>query len=109
MTDSPLLIEAVRAGCNAAFMSHCTFPECAEQNPGCITKASAFIAAIAHVLKAEPTLEMKRALLIHRGYDPDAKEETLDAIGNLDIATMHVFIDAYRAMTAALLKELGLE
>jgi len=52
---------------------------------------------------------MKRALLIHRGYDPDAKEETLDAIGNLDIATMHVFIDAYRAMTAALLKELGLE
>jgi len=89
MTDSPLLIEAVRAGCNAAFMSHCTFPECAEQNPGCITKASAFIAAIAHVLKAEPSEAMECA--------------GLEADGLVWSPRM-----VYRAMTAALLKELGL-
>jgi len=101
---SPLLIEAVRAGCDPL----CAYPACGTTRV-CAIFIPGLERTLAHVLKAEPTLEMKRALLIHRGYDPDAKEETLDAIGNLDIATMHVFIDAYRAMTAALLKELGLE
>lgn len=52
-----------------------------------------------------PTIEMKRALLIHRGYDPDAKEETLDRLGQIDIATMHVFISAYHAMIDGALGE----
>ena len=52
-----------------------------------------------------PTTGMKRALIIHRGYDPDAKEETLDRLGQLDIATMHVFISAYEAMIDAALEE----
>lgn len=49
----------------------------------------------------EPTREQLKALLRHRGYDPDADESTLDRIGQLDVATMGVFVSAYRAMLAA--------
>lgn len=49
----------------------------------------------------EPVTDQLRALLIHRGYDPDAKEEALDKLGQLDVATMGVFISAYKAMVAA--------
>jgi hypothetical protein len=49
----------------------------------------------------EPDTGMLRALLVHRGYDPDADEETLDGLGQLDLATMGVFVSAYRAMIAA--------
>lgn len=53
------------------------------------------------IVPSEPDTAMKRALLIHRGYDPDAKEETLDRLGQLDIATMGSFLAAYRAMIGA--------
>ena len=53
------------------------------------------------IVPKEPNLAMKRALLVHRGYDPDAKEETLDQLGQLDIATMGSFLAAYRAMVKA--------
>lgn len=48
-----------------------------------------------------PTTAQLRALLIWRGYDPDAKEETLDTLGQLDIMTMNTFIEAYKVMVAA--------
>lgn len=51
----------------------------------------------------EPTREMMCGLLRHRGYDPEAKEETLDTIGQLDIATMGAFTRAYTAMIDAAL------
>jgi hypothetical protein len=53
------------------------------------------------IVPREPTAEMLRALLVHHGYDPDAKEETLDRLGQLDIATMGVFVGAYRALIGA--------
>jgi hypothetical protein len=53
------------------------------------------------LVPVEPDTGMKRALIKWRGYDPDAKEETLDRIGQLDIATMGVFLEAYQVMIAA--------
>lgn len=53
----------------------------------------------------EPTTEMKRGLIRHRGYDPDAKEETLDKLGQLDLATMGTHISSYQAMIDAALDE----
>ncbi len=46
----------------------------------------------------EPTTNMLRALLVHRGYDPDAKEQTLDKLGQLDLLTMGRFIEAWKVM-----------
>lgn len=51
----------------------------------------------------EPTTDMVRGLLAHRGYDPDAKESTLDRLGQIDIATMGAFTRAYSAMIDAAL------
>lgn len=51
-----------------------------------------------------PTTEQKRGLLVHRGYDPDAKEETLDGLGKLDLMTMGTYISAYTAMVDAAAK-----
>ena len=53
----------------------------------------------------EPTTEMLRGLLRHRGYDPDAKEETLDALGQLDVAAMGALVGNYKAMITAALSE----
>ena len=81
--------------------NHPGAPERIKEMPGIgRTEARAAIEAM-----KGPTTEMKRALIIHRGYDPDAKEETLDRLGQLDIATMHVFISAYEAMIDAALEE----
>ncbi len=52
----------------------------------------------------EPDHEQLRALLVHRGYDPDANEDTLDRLGQLDIATMGAFLSAYKAMVAVKVK-----
>lgn len=49
----------------------------------------------------EPVTAQKRALLIYRGYDPDAKTETLDALGQLDLATMGAFFMIYKVMVEA--------
>lgn len=64
-------------------------------------------AAVREVIAAmrEPTTEMLRGLLQHRGYDPDAKEETLDRLGQFDVATMGTFIAAYQAMVDEALKD----
>lgn len=62
------------------------------------------IACVVIAAMREPTEEMKRGLLKHRGYDPDAKEETLDRLGQLDIATMWTYIKAYQAMIDEALK-----
>lgn len=53
----------------------------------------------------EPDTSMLRGLLVHRGYDPDAKEESLDKLGQFDIATMGIFVSAYRAMIDAALSQ----
>jgi hypothetical protein len=49
----------------------------------------------------EPTTNMKRALIKWRGYDPDAKEETLDGLGQLDLMTMGTFLQAYKVLLTA--------
>lgn len=53
----------------------------------------------------EPSREMIRGLIKHRGYDPDAKEETLDKIGQLDISTIGVYTRSYIAMIDAALSD----
>lgn len=46
----------------------------------------------------EPNTAMMRALLKDRGYDPDAKEDTLDGLGQLDVMTMGEHLRTYRLM-----------
>lgn len=53
------------------------------------------------VVPKEPDTAMKRALLVHRGYDPDAREDTLDRLGQMDLMTMGSFLRAYTAMVSA--------
>ena len=104
---------AVKAICAAR--EKCWFPGCTcEKEAGIVSEgAIPVLTAIveAHerrglvLVPLEPTREMLRALLIDRGYDPDAKEETLDKLGHFDIMTMGNLVRAYKVLCAARAKE----
>ena len=66
-----------------------------------------YVLCVRAVLQAarEPSKEQIRALIVHRGYDPDAKEDTLDVLGNIDLMTMGAFMRAYTVMIDAALSE----
>lgn len=49
----------------------------------------------------KPTIEQMRALLVSRGYDPDADDSTLDDLGRLDLMTMGTYLKAYEVMVLA--------